>query len=252
MAAQGFPARRVAGLLNVSESGFYAWRERPASARRLRHVWLTRLILDIHRESGSAFGYRRIRQVLEHRFGIRVSHGTVELLMHQAGIRGRPGGVHERTGLARHAVPSGCRTTGVLARPTREGPLSAMPAPDERYRHLPDGGGQAAAGPDPDQQPLEGSPTENSAAAESPDAVRGGFLTRAFADRDRRTSRASDPAALGHCHDHAAVEEFRGNTPHALAAPGTQPAFAPLRTELSEILGGLVHLEYALGRNPPS
>ncbi|MEU1529615.1 IS3 family transposase [Streptomyces fagopyri] len=115
LAAQGFPARRLTGLLNVSESGFHAWRERPPSARRLRHVWLTRLILDIHRESGSAFGYRRIRQVLEHRFGIRVSHGTVELLMNQAGIRGRPGGHHERTGLTGHAVPSSCRATGILA-----------------------------------------------------------------------------------------------------------------------------------------
>ncbi|MFG2478813.1 IS3 family transposase [Streptomyces fagopyri] len=252
MAAQGFRTHRITALLNVSESGFYAWRERPTSARRLRHVRLTRLILDIHRESGSAFGYRRIRQALEHRFGIRVSHGTVELLMNQAGIRGRRGGGHEHTGSARYAVPGSCWITDTLACRTSEGGHCAMPAPNMTYRQLLDGNSPATAGPAPDQQTPEGVLTRNVAASDPPDAKRGGILTCAFADQAERVGRASNPASRSERCDHAVVEAFRENTRRAPTALRAQPGLAPLRTELSEIPGGLDHQEYALGRNSPS
>ncbi|MEV6996056.1 IS3 family transposase [Streptomyces sp. NPDC093228] len=93
MAQAGFTARMTIGLLGVSESGYYAWRERTPSARSLRQAWLSRIIRDIHRSSGAVFGYRRIRQELGHRYGINVSHQTVERLMGQAGLRGRSGRV---------------------------------------------------------------------------------------------------------------------------------------------------------------
>ncbi|MEU6497849.1 IS3 family transposase [Streptomyces sp. NPDC046984] len=93
MAQAGFTARMAIGLLGVSESGYYAWRERTPSARSLRQAWLSRIIRDIHRSSGAVFGYRRIRQELGHRYGINVSHQTVERLMGQAGLRGRSGRV---------------------------------------------------------------------------------------------------------------------------------------------------------------
>jgi hypothetical protein len=32
----------------VSESGFYAWRSRPPSARAIRHAWLTDVIRQVH------------------------------------------------------------------------------------------------------------------------------------------------------------------------------------------------------------
>lgn len=91
LAGRGVAARKAAVLLGVSESGYYAWRRRGPSARSLRHAWLTRVILDIHTSSGAVFGYRRIRQELSRRYGISVSHATVEFLMERAGIRGRPG-----------------------------------------------------------------------------------------------------------------------------------------------------------------
>ncbi|WP_220296189.1 IS3 family transposase [Streptomyces sp. MBT84] len=93
MAQAGFTARMTIGLLGVSESGYYAWRERTPSARSLRQAWLSRIIRDIHHSSGAVFGYRRIRQELGHRYGINVSHQTVERLMGQAGLRGRSGRV---------------------------------------------------------------------------------------------------------------------------------------------------------------
>ncbi|MEU4154129.1 MULTISPECIES: IS3 family transposase [unclassified Streptomyces] len=82
---------RLVALLGVSESGYYAYRKRPPSPRALRHAWLTQLILTIHHESGASYGYRRIHQELHDRYGVTVSHGTVEHLMRQARIHGRTG-----------------------------------------------------------------------------------------------------------------------------------------------------------------
>jgi putative transposase len=123
MASQGFPTRRIATLVGVSESGYYAWRARPPSPRALRRTWLTRLIHDIHQESGSAYGYRTVRQELGDRYGVDISHTTVEHLMKQAGLRGRPGRLHEK-GLREGAPAAGRRwIVDVLPFTTLAGPL---------------------------------------------------------------------------------------------------------------------------------
>ncbi|MEU8591981.1 IS3 family transposase [Streptomyces sp. NPDC048664] len=95
LADWGIPVRQATDLLDVSQSGYYAWRRRGPSARALRHAWLTRVILDIHASSGAVYGYRRIHEELGRRYGISVSHATVEFLMERAGIRGRPGRLSE-------------------------------------------------------------------------------------------------------------------------------------------------------------
>ncbi|MGW4561554.1 IS3 family transposase [Streptomyces sp. NPDC004561] len=136
MASQGFPARRIAALLNVSESGYYAWRTRVPSPRALRRAWLTRLILDIHQESGSAYGYRRVRQELGHRYGIDISHATVELIMKGAGIRGRAGRLHEQAPREGARTPSRCWTVDVLAFTTLQGPLYTAVVLDTASRCL--------------------------------------------------------------------------------------------------------------------
>jgi putative transposase len=38
-------------VLEVSQSGYYAWRNRPPSARAIRHAWLTDAIHHIHAAS---------------------------------------------------------------------------------------------------------------------------------------------------------------------------------------------------------
>ncbi|MFI1565093.1 IS3 family transposase [Streptomyces sp. NPDC020490] len=91
MAAEGHPVRSTAALLHISESGYYSWRRRGPARRSLRQAWLTRLILTIYRSSGGVYGYRRIHYELNHRYGLSVSHGTVEMLMRQAGIQGQHG-----------------------------------------------------------------------------------------------------------------------------------------------------------------
>jgi putative transposase len=76
--------------LGVSESGFYAWKTRPASPRTLRRIWLAGEITDIHKASGGTYGAHRITAELKYGRGIKVGHNAVELIMRQLGIKGLP------------------------------------------------------------------------------------------------------------------------------------------------------------------
>lgn len=89
MADEGLPVRTTTRVLGVTESGYFTWRSRRPSARSMRHAWLTQLIITIHTASDATYGYRRIHSELTQRYGIAVSHGTVELLMRRAGLQGR-------------------------------------------------------------------------------------------------------------------------------------------------------------------
>ena len=50
--------------LDVSTSGFYEWRDRPASPTAQRRDRLAALIQAIFTESGQTYGYRRIHAAL--------------------------------------------------------------------------------------------------------------------------------------------------------------------------------------------
>ena len=60
MAAQGLPVQVCCRVLEVSESGYYAWRSRPPSPRAIRHAWLTDVIREVHPASRQTYGGRRI------------------------------------------------------------------------------------------------------------------------------------------------------------------------------------------------
>jgi hypothetical protein len=91
MAADGLPVQLATRVLGVTDSGYYAWRSRAPSARAIRHVWLTDQILEVHAASHGTYGARRVHAELALGRGLVVSHGTVELLMARAGIRGVTG-----------------------------------------------------------------------------------------------------------------------------------------------------------------
>lgn len=59
-----FPVVKMCGWLSVSTSGFYAWRDRPASATARRRARLALLIEAIFDESDRTYGYRRIHAAL--------------------------------------------------------------------------------------------------------------------------------------------------------------------------------------------
>ena len=90
LAGQGINVQRACVVLGVSQSGYYAWKERPPSARTLRHAWLAGEIAQVHKDSGATYGSLRVTAELRYGRGIHVGHGQVELLMKRLGIHGLP------------------------------------------------------------------------------------------------------------------------------------------------------------------
>jgi transposase InsO family protein len=89
--ASALPAQLACRVLQVSESGFYAWRSRAPSARAVRHAWLTDLIRQVHSASRGTYGIRRVHADLALGQGVAIGHQAVELLMRRAGIQGISG-----------------------------------------------------------------------------------------------------------------------------------------------------------------
>ena len=83
-----FPVRLMCRLLKVSKSGFYAWNDRPLSARGREDVGLTALIHSIHRRSKGAYGSPSIHAELADDHRLRVGRKRVARLMRAAKLRG--------------------------------------------------------------------------------------------------------------------------------------------------------------------
>jgi putative transposase len=134
MAAQGLPVQVCCRVLEVSESGYYAWRSRPPSPRAIRHAWLTDLIREVHAASRQTYGSRRVHAELTLGRGISVGFHAVELLMRRAGLQGVTGRPKFRRGLRPEATaadlvqrqftrtgPDQLWVTDITEHPTREG-----------------------------------------------------------------------------------------------------------------------------------
>ena len=74
-------------VLDVSTSGYYAWRGRGGSNRAKRDEELHGTIRTIHEASGGTYGVPRVHAQLHHR-GCRVSRKRVARLMCEAGLAG--------------------------------------------------------------------------------------------------------------------------------------------------------------------
>ncbi len=103
MAEEGLPVQAATRVLNVSESGYYEWRERAPSARAVRHAWLIEQIEAVHTMSKGVYGARRVHAELTLGLGIHVGHNAVEMLMRRADVRGLPG---NRRRKPRHDTPA--------------------------------------------------------------------------------------------------------------------------------------------------
>jgi hypothetical protein len=77
MVAEGLPAQLACRVLDVSESGYYAWRSRPPSQRAIRHAWLTDLIRQVHVDARGVYGYRRVHAELTLGHGLAVGAEAV-------------------------------------------------------------------------------------------------------------------------------------------------------------------------------
>jgi transposase InsO family protein len=90
--------------LRVSRSGFYAWRSRPESQRRLEDRRLTQVIRTAHRESRCTYGSPRLHAAF-HELGERVSRKRIARLMREAGLEARRHRRFKRTTDSNHPHP---------------------------------------------------------------------------------------------------------------------------------------------------
>ena len=86
---------RLCGLYGVTRAGYYAWRQRPESARREQDRVLLEAMETIFHGSGGTYGSPRLHRALAAR-GHRVSRRRVERLMRVGGWRARIVRVYRR------------------------------------------------------------------------------------------------------------------------------------------------------------
>lgn len=125
---------RMAGLLAVSTSGYYAWRKRAAATeptpRQQRRADLAVKILDAHADSDGTYGSPRITSELRDR-GETVNEKTVAAIMAEIGIEG----ISPRTFKVRTTVtdPAASFPPDLVRRKFDQGRLDAVWLTDITY-----------------------------------------------------------------------------------------------------------------------
>lgn len=223
MAAEGLPIQTACRMLEVSESGFYAWRGRPPSERQIRHAWLTDLVTEIHFASRQTYGSIRVHAELKLGRGIDVGRHQVELVMRRAGLRGivgrrrrqrfeRPDAVAfdlvDRS-FARSARDELC-VTDITEHPTREGKVYCAVVLDAFSRRV--------VGWSIDTSPTAGLVTNALGMAIDARDPRAGtlihsdqgtqFTSWAFTHRAKASGLVPSMGSIGDCFDNAMIEAF--------------------------------------------
>lgn len=85
-----FPIRTLCRMMSVHRSGYYAWRKRPQSPRKLEDARVLGLIKQAWLESGCVYGYRKIHDELRS-WGEKSCRNRVARLMKQEGLKAQVG-----------------------------------------------------------------------------------------------------------------------------------------------------------------
>jgi transposase InsO family protein len=99
-----FPVARMCKVLEVSRSGFYAWRDRPPAERTLEDQRLVVEIAAVHKASRRTYGSPRVLRELRER-GRRIGRNRIARLMRTHGIRARSKRRFRTTTDSRHDLP---------------------------------------------------------------------------------------------------------------------------------------------------
>ena len=86
--AEAYPLGVVCEVLGVSRSGYYAWRERPDSARARRREELAEKVKAVHQANRGVYGSPRVFRALKAR-GESVCENTVAKVMRERRIRAK-------------------------------------------------------------------------------------------------------------------------------------------------------------------
>jgi len=99
-----YPVTVLCDVLEVSRSGFYAWKTRPPSERTKADAKLAVEIAASHRKSRKRYGSPRVHRALRKK-GVRVGKKRVERLMRENGLFGRRKRRFRHTTDSNHASP---------------------------------------------------------------------------------------------------------------------------------------------------
>lgn len=75
-------------VLKISRSGYYAWRRKPASSRKVENEGLQQEIVRVYAEGRGEYGSPTICEVLRQE-GFRVNHKRIARIMRQTGLRSK-------------------------------------------------------------------------------------------------------------------------------------------------------------------
>jgi len=85
----GYPLKLLCRVLQVSRSGYYAWRGRAPSASAQRRQQIGQAAQESHRDSHGTYGYRRVHRDLVDDREIACCRETVRRVMAELGLCGR-------------------------------------------------------------------------------------------------------------------------------------------------------------------
>jgi putative transposase len=222
MAAEHIPVEVACRVLDVSTSGYYAWRARPPSQRSVRHAWLTDLIVEVHQRSRGTYGALRVHAELRLGRGITVGHNAVALLMRRAGLAGatgRPKWRHAKPDqVAADLVdrnfartePNQLWVTDITEHPTREGKVYCAVVLDSFSRRVVgwsiDAAPTAALVTNALGMAIDRRIPPTGAIVHSDQGVQ--FASWAFTQRARDSGLVPSMGSVGDCYDNAMIEAF--------------------------------------------
>ena len=99
-----FPIHRLCGVLGVSQSGYFAWRGRPACPRQLGDMVLLAHVRSAFALSNGTYGSPRMTRELQDA-GLAVGRRRTARLMRENGLRARQKRRFKRTTDSHHAWP---------------------------------------------------------------------------------------------------------------------------------------------------
>ncbi len=103
-AKESFPVTRLCQVLGVSQSGYFAWRSRPASPRQREDLVLLAHIRSAFTLSNETYGSPRMTRELQDE-GLQVGRRRTARLMRENGLKARQKRQFKRTTDSHHAFP---------------------------------------------------------------------------------------------------------------------------------------------------
>jgi putative transposase len=102
--SEEFPVQRLCKVLGVSQSGYFAWRRRPASSRQREDLVLLAHIRSAFALSNETYGSPRMTRELQES-GLRVGRRRTARLMRENGLKARQKRRFKRTTDSHHPLP---------------------------------------------------------------------------------------------------------------------------------------------------